>query len=82
MFSFNKFIVTASIATIASLSTMWASASSIREPVPTLSDLHDEAAFTEAQADLMNAPAFCAVTYIRRDYTRGYVAVCELDGAE
>lgn len=35
-------------------------------------------AFKAAQADLLAAPPFCAVAYIRADETRGYVAVCEL----
>ncbi len=85
MFSFNKFIVTASIATITSLTVGWASAS-LRDPnppsIPVLTDLELDAAYTEAQGTILAAPEFCAVTYIMRDETRGYVAVCELDTAE
>lgn len=43
-----------------------------------LPSLLEDPRFLSAQADLLVAPDFCAVAYIRADQTRGYVAVCEL----
>ena len=40
----------------------------------------DELALRAARADVASAPAFCAVVTVRRDATRGWVAVCELEG--
>ncbi len=34
--------------------------------------------FYRAQAAVVAAPEFCAVTVVQRDATRGWVAVCEL----
>ncbi len=85
MFSFNKFVASAGIATTIICAAGWASAS-LRDPnppsIPVLTDLELNAAYTEAQGAILAAPEFCAVTYIMRDETRGYVAVCELDTAE
>ncbi len=85
MISFNKFIASAGLATAITCTVGWASAS-LRDPnppsIPVLSDLELDAAYTEAQGAILAAPEFCAVTYIMRDHTRGYVAVCELDTAE
>lgn len=81
MISFNRFIAASGLATAIVFAAGWASASALEPsnaPVPSLTELEDDAAFTEAQANLLAAPSFCAYTYIMRDYTRGYVAVCEL----
>lgn len=76
MISFNKFVASAGIATAIVCAAGWASAASRPTVPPSKPAL--ELAFKQAQQDVMNAPTFCAVTYIRADQTRGYVAVCEL----
>ena len=42
----------------------------------------DDLAFIRirAESQVEAAPAYCAVTYVARDASRGYVAVCDLVG--
>jgi hypothetical protein len=81
MISFNKFVASAGIATTIIFAAGWASAGQPTVP-PSKPAATVSQSFKQAQADLMAAPDFCAVTYIMRDYTRGFVAVCELEVAE